>query len=109
MKDLEALFSRTGKPLIGSAMDLGKWDVALGLERTIYLRNPNPHAKAVLIEVGHKDGRVEIDIPKEISPLETAAVKIKIPPTKFESEAEERSFFTDVLDSLSGTISWERP
>ncbi len=109
MKKLQARLTRTGQSVQGTAADLGSWDVSLGLKRTIYLHNPNDYAKANLSKLGNKDGRVKLDMPKEIAPGATEKVDIIIEPQVFESEIEERNFFNDVLDELSGTVIWEKP
>jgi len=109
LKDLETLLERGGDVVQGSALNFGKWDVAIGLRKTIYLRNPNTYAKANLTHLKHKDARVKIDLPDTIGPLDTEPVDIVIPPQKFKTESAEAAFFQDVLDSIAGNIIWEKP
>jgi len=109
MKKLEARLSRTGQAIKGTAADLGSWDVSLGLKRTIYLHNPNDYAKANLSKLGNKDGRVKLNMPNEIAPGATERIEVIIQPQVFETEIEERNFFKDALDELSGTVIWEKP
>ena len=109
MKNLEAMLSQDSGKIEGSAINFGKWDIALGMNRTIWLRNPNTYVKANLRHLRHKDSRLNISLPDEILPGETAAVDIRIPPMTFSDDKEEEAFFNDVLDSISGKIIWEKP
>ena len=109
MKDLEVLLNRSGDVLRGSAIDLGDWDVAIGFDKSFYLRNPNQHAKADLRQLKNGDNRVTLKMPDEIPPLDTVRVDVTVPPQHFDSEAEETQFFQDVLDTLTGKIVWRKP
>ena len=109
MKQLEAKLSRDGSVVQGSAINFGKWDIDVGLHKSFYLRNPNSYAKANMKGIKHKDARIKIDIPDEIMPLETVPIDINVPPMKFKTEAEEEAFFSNVMDSIFGTIQWETP
>ncbi len=109
MKDLEVLLERTGHVLKGSAIDLGDWDVAVGFDKSFYLRNPNQHAKADLRQLKNSDTRVDLKMPDEILPLDTVRVDVTVQPQIFDSEAEETQFFQDVLSTLTGKIVWRKP
>jgi hypothetical protein len=109
-KQLEILLSRTGKAIKGNTIDYGEWDVAQGTEKTLYLRNPNPHVKADITKIANKDRRVSIIKDSNIiAPNDTTTIKISIPPQSFETLDEEVAYFTDILDSLSGQIKFTRP
>jgi hypothetical protein len=109
MKDLEVRIQKDAARIEGSAIDLGPWDVAMGLRSTVWIHNPNKHAKAILKGLKHKDARATFDFPDEIMPSDTVPCDIHIPPRSFKTEAEEVAFFNEVLDTLSGTIRWEKP
>ena len=109
MEDLQAMLTLDAKMIQGSAINFGKWDVDVGMKRSFYLRNPNDYAKAILTGIKHKDSRVILDMPDEIPPLETVPVDITIPPMKLKDAEDEKVFFEDILDTLFGTIVWEKP
>ena len=111
MKELVASLTRHGGTIKGSVFDVGEWDVGVGLDKTIYLTNPNPHVKANLKGIKNKDSRVKVELPDEILPKETEPVRIKIAAQDLNtmSEADEQAFFTDVIDSLTGKIKWQVP
>ena len=117
MKDLSASFTKHGSKILGSEIDLGSWDIALGLKSTIYLTNPNIHAKGILKAIKNRDTRVRINfteesspnIVKEIMPNETIAMHVSIAGREFDTEEEEMEFFKKVKDQVSGIIRWEVP
>ena len=109
MRDLQAKLSLDGATIHGSAINFGEWDIEAGMLKTIYLYNPNDYAKADLTGIKNADSRVQIELPDEVLPLKSGKVSIRIPPMKFESEADEKAFFTDVIDSLEGKIVWRKP
>ena len=109
MKPLEASLTKDGSIIKGSAIDLGTWDIQKGMERSIFLHNPNTHAKAVLSELKNKDSRLLMDIPDTIMPQQTKEVKLKINAQTFKTDADEKAFFTNLVDQLSGQITWEVP
>ncbi|KKL06857.1 hypothetical protein LCGC14_2591850 [marine sediment metagenome] len=117
MKNLEASFTKHGSKILGAEIDLGDWDIALGLERTLYFTNVNPHAKGILKAIKNRDSRVKIkfteedspNIVKEIMPNEKIAMHVSIAAAKFETEEEEIQFFKKVKDQVSGIIRWEVP
>ncbi len=110
MEKLQARLSPdSGDVIQGTTINLGQWDVELGMKKTFYLRNPNDYAKANMSGIRHKDSRIIVDMPDEIPPLASVPVKITIPPMKFKDAADEKAFFQDVIDSLYGTIVWEKP
>lgn len=104
MKDLQVMLSRQSGVVQGSAVNLGKWDVSDGIQKTVYLHNPNSYVKANLRNLKNKDARVHMSIPDEVMPGETEPVDINISPMKFNDDREEEAFFNDVLDSISGKI-----
>jgi hypothetical protein len=110
MLPLELSLDRAGtKKLEHDTIDFGEWDVALGGEFFLYIRNNNDYAKAVIEEFKHSDSRVIIDFPKEVMPLTTEEIKISLPAIRFSSEEQERDYFKDVFDQLSGKVKWKRP
>lgn len=109
MKDIEVRLTKSGRTLQGSAIDLGDWDVAIGLEKSFYFYNPNPHAKAVLSGIKNADSRVRLEMPDEVMPQDTVRIGVSVLPQEFHSEAEEMRFFEDVLDTLKGQITWKKP
>ena len=109
MKDLQIMFERDGKILKGSAINLGAWDVSIGLDKYFYIHNPNTHAKADLREIKHYDSRLQLSLPNEIMPSDTVKVGVFVPPQKFNTEEDEVQFFQDILDTLKGDILWKKP
>jgi len=109
MKDVEVRLTKSGNTLVGSAIDLGDWDVAMGFEKSFYFHNPNPHAKAVLTGIKNADARVLLDMPDEIMPQDTVRVGVSVLPQQFNSEEAEQKFFQDILDTLKGQITWKKP
>ena len=117
MKNLEASFTKHGTKVLGAEIDLGDWDIALGMKKTIYLTNPNGHAKGILKSVKNRDTRVkikftEIDTPnivKEIMPNDRIAMHVSIAGREFKTEEDEQEFFKKVADQVSGIIRWEVP
>lgn len=109
MKDVEVRLTKSGKTLMGSAIDLGDWDVSVGLEKSFWFHNPNTHAKAILTGIKHADNRVQLQIPKEIMPQDTVRVGVSVLPQEFKTEADEEKFFQDILDTLKGQVVWKKP
>ena len=117
MKNLEASFTKSGIKVLGAEIDLGDWDIALGMDKTIYLTNPNGHAKGILKAIKNRDTRVKIkfteantpNIVKEVMPNEMIAMHVSIAGREFETEEEEIAFFKKVRDQVSGIIRWEVP
>ena len=117
MKDLSASFTKHGSKILGSEINLGDWDIALGLEKTLYFTNENPHAKGILKAIKNRDTRVKIrftevdssNIVKEVMPNDQIAMHVSIAAAKFETEEEEMAFFKKVRDQVSGIIRWEVP
>ena len=107
MKELEASISRDGVKT--KSLDLGEWDISIGLEKTIYITNPNKYAKADLKALKNKDSRLSVNLPDEILPEETREVLLKIEGQVFESEVDEEKYFTNILDQLSGKVIWKVP
>jgi len=107
MKDLQASLSRDGGT--SRLLDLGEWDISVGLDKTMYLTNPNSHARADLRGLKNNDARLKIELPDEILPLKTVPVKIKIASKQFATEDEEVEYFNDILDKLSGKVVWRTP
>ena len=109
MEQLQATVEKEGGKILGNNINFGKWDVEAGMTKSFWLRNPNDYAKANMTQIKHKDSRIKIDMPDYIEPLESVPVDVTIPPMKFESAADEKAFFQDVIDSLYGTVIWEKP
>ena len=117
MKDLSASYTKHGTKILGSEIDLGDWDIALGLEKTLYFTNENPHAKGILKSIKNRDARVkikftEVDSPnivKEVMPNDQIAMHISIAGREFDTEEEEMGFFKKIKDQISGIIRWEVP
>ena len=79
------------------------------MERTIYLTNPNSHAKADLRGIKNSDKRVHIYIPDEILPLQVAPVIVRIAKKDFDDEIAEEEFFKNVIDKIAGKVVWRTP
>ncbi len=109
MRDLEVYLIKDGQKLQGHTVDLGEWDISQGYSKTLHLRNPNPHAKAILQSLKNEDPRVDIRGSKEIPPLGKGVIQITIQAHEYQGEAEEQVFFTDLIDALTGKIKWVRP
>jgi hypothetical protein len=109
MKELEIRLKATGDGIKGHTIDMGEWDIAEGFNQTIYLHNPNSHAKAKLEELKNMDPRVKINYAREIEPLDTISVNISIPPHEYAGEEDEKEFFVDLIDALAGKVKWVRP
>lgn len=104
MKELQASLSRNGKT--SKLLDLGEWDVSLGMERTIYFTNPNTYAKADLRGIKNSDKRVIIYLPDEILPLKTESATVKIAPKEFDDDMVEEVFFKKIIDNIAGKVVW---
>ena len=117
MKNLEASFTKSGTKILGAEIDMGDWDIALGLKKVIYFTNTNPHAKGILKAIKNRDTRVKIkfteadspNIVKEIMPNDQIAMHVSIAGREFDTEEEEMEFFKKVKDQVSGIIRWEVP
>ena len=109
MEKLQAMLEKDGGVIQGAAINFGKWDVEVGMKKTFWLRNPNDYAKANMAGIKHKDSRIKVEMADYIEPLDTIPVDITIPPMKFKDASDEKAFFQDVIDSLYGTIVWEKP
>ena len=107
MKALEVSLTRDG--VRTNSIDLGDWDISVGLDTTIYITNPNKYARADLKGMKNKDARLYIDIPDEIGPGKTVPVKVKINGKQFSDAVEEEGHFKDILDKISGRIVWRTP
>lgn len=109
MLEPEIFLERNGQVIKGHTMDLGFWDISQGYSRSVFIRNPNPHAKGVFLGIGNSNLKVTIALPKEVMPLETIEAKIEIEPHEYQGEEEEREFFVDIIDAIAGSIQWRRP
>jgi hypothetical protein len=109
MRELQIRFTASGESLQGHTIDMGEWDITEGFKGTVFLHNPNAHAKAILKNVRNIDKRVRVAYVDEIDPLDTVPVNITIDPHDFTTEEEEKEFFTDLIDALSGQVKWVRP
>ena len=107
MKELEISISRDGVKT--KSLDLGEWDISVGLEKTIYLTNQNTYARADLKGLTNYDSRLKIDLPDEIGPAKTVPVKVRIAAKEFDDPLEEEQYFNDILDKLSGKVVWRTP
>ena len=109
MKPLQIKLTKYGDTIIGKAVNLGEWDISVGMEKSIYIHNPNKYAKADLTKLKNKDSRVRINLPDEIHPGQTAEVLLSIEGQVFKDDTEEEEYFTNVLDQLSGKVVWRVP
>ena len=109
MKPLEIKLTKYGETIRGAAVNLGEWDISVGMEKSIFIKNPNRYAKADLTKLKNKDSRVSINLPDEIAPEQTAEVILSIEGQVFEDEIDEEQYFTNVLDQLSGKVVWKVP
>lgn len=107
MKELKVSMTRDGVAV--KALDLGEWDISIGMEKTIYLTNENKYARADLKGITNRDSRLKIELPDEIGPDKTIPVMIKIAAKDFDDPIEEEIFFKDILDKLSGRVVWRTP
>ena len=107
MKELISSMSRNGTAT--KSLDLGEWDVSVGLEKTIYITNPNSYAKADLKDIKNSDTRLNIYLPDEIGPLQTVPVTIRIAAKEFDDDMDEEEYFTKVMDKMSGKVVWRTP
>ena len=107
MKDLILSLSRNG--VSTKSLDLGDWDITVGLNRTVYMTNPNTYAKADLKGLKNSDNRLKINLPDEIGPGKTIEVGIKIAGKEFDEDIEEEHYFKNILDKLSGRVVWRTP
>ena len=104
MKELISSLSRNGTAT--KSLDLGEWDVSVGLEKTIYLTNPNSYAKADLKGIKNSDTRLNIYLPDEIAPLQTVPVTVRIAAKEFDDDIDEETFFKKIIDTMSGKVVW---
>jgi len=109
MKPLQIKLTKYGDTIIGKAVNLGEWDISVGMEKSIYIHNPNKYAKADLTKLKNKDSRVRINLPDEIQAGQTAEVLLSIEGQVFKDDTEEEEYFTNVLDQLSGKVVWRVP
>lgn len=104
MKELQASLTRNG--ITTDELDLGEWDISLGLEKTIYMTNPNRHARADLRGIKNSDTRLNVYLPDEIAPLTTVPITIRIAAKEFDDDDAEEEFFKKVIDKISGKVVW---
>jgi len=109
MKELEVRLKASGDSIKGHTVDMGEWDIAEGFSSTLFLHNPNSHAKAILEDLKNMDTRVKINYAREIDPLDTIPVNISIPPHEYAGEQDEKEYFVDLIDALAGKVKWVRP
>jgi hypothetical protein len=109
MKEPEIYLNKNGEKIKGHTLDLGEWDIAEGFSTTIFMHNPNTHAKGILTALKNQDERVTVKCADELLPLETISIRITIPPHEYAGEEEEKEYFVDLIDSLAGRIKWVRP
>jgi len=104
MKELVASLTRDGTST--KALDLGDWDISVGMDKTIFLKNPNTYAKADLKGIKNSDKRLNIEMPDEIGPEKTVAIRVKIAGVDFDDPVAEEAYFKDILDKISGRVVW---
>ena len=109
MKEPEIYLTKNGDKIRGHTLDLGEWDIAEGFSATIYMHNPNTHAKGILKELTNNDSRIKIKCAEEIGPLETIPINLSIPIHEYAGEEDEAEYFKDLIDSFAGKIKWVRP
>ena len=107
MKDLETSLTKNGVKV--DSLDLGEWDISLGMEKTIFIRNPNTYARADLRGIKNSDERLNVYLPDYINADTTVPVKVRIPGKMFADAIEEEIYFKDIMDKLSGRIIWRTP
>ena len=109
MRPLQIKLTKYGETIIGKAVNLGEWDISVGMSKSIYIHNPNRFAKADLTKLKNKDSRVSINLPDEIQPEQTVEAILSIEGQVFKDDTEEETYFTNVLDQLSGKVVWRVP
>ena len=109
MRPLQVKLTKYGESIIGKAVNLGEWDISVGMEKSVFIHNPNKFAKADLSKLKNKDSRVKMNLPDEIQPEQTAEVIISIEGQVFKDDTAEEEYFTNVLDQLSGKVVWKVP
>ena len=107
MKELVLSLSRNG--VATKSLDLGDWDITIGLNKTVYLTNQNLYAKADLKGLKNNDDRLKIALPDEIGPGKTIEVSIRIAAKEFDDDIEEEHYFKNILDNLSGRVTLRTP
>ncbi len=109
MRPLQIKLTKYGETIIGKAVNLGEWDISVGMSKSIYIHNPNRFAKADLTKLKNKDSRVSINLPDEIQPEQTIEAILSIEGQVFKDDKDEEIYFTNVLDQLSGKVVWRVP
>ena len=104
MKELTASLTRDG--VSSKALDFGDWDISVGMDKTFFLKNPNSYAKADTTGIKNADKRLNIEMPDEIGPGKTVAVRVRIGAVAFDDPIEEELYFKDILDKISGRVVW---
>jgi len=104
MKELETSLTKNGVKV--KNINLGDWDIAEGMDKTLYLHNPNTYARGDLTGLKNADKRLQIDLPDEIGPSAMVPVRIRIAAVDFDDAVQEEVFFKDILDKLSGRVVW---
>lgn len=108
---LEVLQSRDGKSLgTDEYFDIGSYDVAVGAETSIFLRNPYSTWVAHIEDLDTVNTNSELFGPELIMPLQTVECKVVIKPVNENLEALDLvgDSLTPVIDTIGGDVVWKR-
>ena len=110
IESLEILYSKDGKPLKSEeVLDFGQYDVALGMEKKFYMRNPNKALVADISSLNTSNPNSAFYGPELIKPLETVECTISIHANSkpmldnFDFLKEDSGLDHDIME---GTIRW---
>jgi len=108
---LEVLQSRDGKSLGSDEyFDIGSYDVSVGAETSIFLRNPYSTWVAHIEDLDTVNTNSELFGPELIMPLQTVECKVVIKPVNENLEALDLvgDSLTPVIDTIGGDVVWKR-
>jgi len=109
MKALQIYSNDNGEPgelLQGDSLDLGVYDISIGMDKMIFLHNPNHNIIADISKWGTENRNSTLIHPDTILPLETVKVHVKVAGLS-EEEIDGKEFEEDYVDSFGGHISFD--
>lgn len=87
----------------GDDFTLGEYDIAVGKEVKMFIRNPSAHLVANIKNIDISEDHITFDGPSEIQPLQYVECRIKIHPRPDEFDIEEEEHF-----KLEGEVEWRK-
>jgi len=107
-KPLQVYYDKDGEPgelLKDGNLNLGFYDLSIGMDKSFYIHNPNHNVVCDLSQWGTANANSTLEAPDTILPMETIKVKIKVAALT-EEQLEESPPEEDISDTFGGSIVW---